>query len=193
MLIFDEVITGFARTGEAFAADTFGVVPDIMNLAKALTNGAVPMGAVLTTGEIRAAFEHNVADHAVALPHGYTYSGHPVSCAAALACLDLFTREDMPGRARALAPLLEEVLHSFREVDWVTDIRNFGLAGALQFAPRDGDGLIRPYEVGIQCWEKGLYVRWGGDTLQFAPPFISEPEHFEFMAEVLRAAIRETQ
>ena len=190
LLIFDEVITGFARTGEAFGADTFGVVPDIMNLAKALTNGAIPMGAVLTSAEIYAAFvDDDMPDHAIALPHGYTYSGHPVACAAALAALDVFVDDDMVGRSLALAPVLEEALHSLRGTPHVTDIRNIGMAGALQFEPREGDPLVRPYEIGIRCWQQGLYVRWGGDTLQFAPPFTSTALDLEQMSEILRDVI----
>lgn len=190
LLIFDEVITGFGRMGEAFGSDFFAVVPDIMNIAKTLTNGAVPMGAVMTTSEIYEAFiDESAPDHAVTLPHGYTYSGHPVACAAALAALDVFEKEDMAGRARALAPMLEDILHDLKDLPTITDIRNVGLAGALEFAPRNGDPLIRPYEIGHLCWKKGLYVRWGGNTLQFAPPFISEPKDLEFMADILRQAI----
>ncbi len=192
LLIFDEVITGFGRTGEAFAADTFGVIPDIMNLAKTLTNGAIPMGAVLTTSEIHDAFmDEQAPEHAVSLPHGYTYSGHPVCCAAALAALDVFVAEDMPGRARVLAPVLESALHVLRGEPNIIDIRNIGLAGAIQFAPRDGDPTIRPYELGVKCWQNDLYVRWGGDTLQFAPPLVATPADIEKMSETLRKVIRE--
>jgi beta-alanine--pyruvate transaminase len=186
LLIFDEVITGFARTGGRFAADTFGVVPDIMNLAKALTNGAVPMGAVLTSSEIHDAFmADDAADHQISLPHGYTYTGHPVACAAALAALDILEQDDMVERARRLAPVLEETLHSLANAPHVTDIRNVGLMGALQIAPRAGDPLVRPYEIGVRCWEAGLYVRWGGDTLQFAPPFVAEPDDIARIGDTL--------
>jgi beta-alanine--pyruvate transaminase len=192
LLIFDEVITGFARTGDAFGADTFGVVPDIMNLAKTLTNGVVPMGAVLTTDEIFAAFtDADAADHAIGFPHGYTYSGHPVACAAALAALDIFEREDLPAQARTLAPVLENVLHGLRGDHKITDIRNIGMAGALQFAPRAGDPTVRPYELGHLCWKNGLYVRWGGDTLQFAPPFVSTPEDLARMGEILARVLKQ--
>ncbi len=190
LLIFDEVITGFARTGQAFGADTFGVVPDIMNLAKALTNGAVPMGAVLTTGEIHAAFvDEQAPAHVIGLPHGYTYSGHPVASAAALAALDIFEQDGMVERALRLAPLLEEALHGLRGLPHITDIRNIGMAGALQIAPRDGDPLVRPFEIGVRCYEAGLYVRWGGDTLQFAPPFTATPDDLEQMHATLRQVI----
>jgi len=128
-------------------------------------------------------------DHAIALPHGYTYSGHPVACAAALAALDVFVDDDMVGRSKALSPVFEEALHSLRGIKHVTDIRNIGMAGALQFEPRDGDPMVRPYEIGIRCWEQGLYVRWGGDTLQFAPPFTATTQDLEQMSDILRDVI----
>lgn len=191
LLIFDEVITGFARTGDAFGADTFGVVPDIMNLAKALTNGVIPMGAVITRPDIHDAFiEAASADHMVTFPHGYTYSAHPVACAAALAALEVFEAEDMPARSRALAPLFENVLHDLRDMPHVVDIRNVGLAGAIQLAPRDSDPLVRPYEIGVAAWEDDLYVRWGGDTLQFAPPFVAHPDDIERMGATLRRVMQ---
>jgi beta-alanine--pyruvate transaminase len=191
LLIFDEVITGFGRLGDTFGSDALGVVPDIMNLAKTLTNGAVPMGAVVAKSQIYDAFVDTAApDHVIALPHGYTYSGNPVACAASLAALDVFEKEDMPARVRALAPVFSDVLHSLKGEAHISDIRNIGLAGALQIEPRDGDPLIRPYELGLGCWQDDLYVRWGGDTLQFAPPFVAEPSDLERMGETLRRVIR---
>jgi beta-alanine--pyruvate transaminase len=191
LLIFDEVITGFGRMGEAFASEAFGVIPDIMNLAKTLTNGAIPMGAVVATSKIYDAFvDEQAKDHTIALPHGYTYSGHPVACAAGLAALDVFQAEDMPSRVRALAPVFADVLHSLKGEQHITDIRNIGLAGAVQFEPRDGDPLVRPYEIGVGCWQDDLYVRWGGDTLQFAPPFVAHVDDLERMGDTLRRVIR---
>jgi beta-alanine--pyruvate transaminase len=114
-----------------------------------------------------------------------------VACAAALAALEVFEQEDMPARSRALAPKLESVLHSFKGSPCITDIRNIGLMGALEFAPRDGDPLVRPYEMGVKCWERGLYVRWGADTLQFAPPFVATSEDLERMGEILTDALVE--
>jgi beta-alanine--pyruvate transaminase len=127
----------------------------------------------------------DAADHQISLPHGYTYTGHPVACAAALAALDILEQDDMVERARRLAPVLEETLHSLANAPHVTDIRNVGLMGALQIAPRAGDPLVRPYEIGVRCWEAGLYVRWGGDTLQFAPPFVAEPDDIARMGDTL--------
>lgn len=194
LLIFDEVITGFARTGERFGADTFGVTPDIMTVAKGLTNGAIPMGAVLSSAPIYDAFMAiDLPEHMVELPHGYTYSAHPVACAAANAALDVFENDRMVSRAKSLAPLLEDTLHCLRDTKHITDIRNFGMAGAIQLAPRNGDPTIRPFEVGVRCWESGIYVRWGGDTLQFGPPFTSTANDIESIAEIVGEALEQTQ
>jgi beta-alanine--pyruvate transaminase len=190
LLIFDEVITGLGRCGTNTGADAFGVVPDIINLAKQLTNGAVPMGAVVVKDEIYDAFmSAKTPEHVIELPHGYTYSGHPVACAAAMAALDVFERDHLAERAASLSVDFERLIHSLRGASHVVDIRNYGLAGALQLAPRDGDPTIRPYEVGLAMWEAGYYVRWGGDTLQFGPPFRAPvsvlAEMFERLGDVL--------
>ena len=190
LLIFDEVITGFGRLGEVFGSTAFNVTPDIMNVAKGLTNGVIPMGAVICSSKIYDSFMMNdQPDHMIELPHGYTYSAHPVACAAALASLDVMFDEDMIGKSQKLAPILEETIHSLKGHKNVTDIRNFGMAAALQIAPRDGDPIVRPFEIGIRCWELGLYVRWGGDTLQFAPPFISEESDIRRISATLAEAI----
>jgi beta-alanine--pyruvate transaminase len=193
LLIFDEVITGFGRLGTPFAADYFGVTPDIMNLAKALTNGTVPMGAVVASGEIYRTFMDNGGpEYAVEFPHGYTYSSHPVACAAAIACIDIFENDGMAERARSLASHLENALHGLKGLPHVVDIRNIGLAGAIQLEAYPGEPARRPYEVGLKLWEKGVYIRWGGDTLQFAPPFVCEPSDIEQLCatvgEVLKAS-----
>ena len=175
LLIFDEVITGFGRAGGAFGADVFGVVPDLMCLAKGLTNGSVPMGAVVASANIYQAFmETDAPEYLVEFPHGYTYSGHPVACAAGLAALEIFEREKLADRVRDLAPHFEDALHGLRGVRHITDIRNFGLAGALQIDPAPGEPARRPFEIALACWEKGLYVRWAGDTVAMGPPFICE-------------------
>lgn len=190
LLIFDEVITGFGRVGAPFGADAFGVEPDMMNIAKGLTNGAIPMGAVLTSSQIYDCLMNvDQPEHMIELPHGYTYSAHPVACAAALAALDVFQQDHMVTKAQALIPVLEDTLHSLKGHPLIADIRNFGLAGALQIAPRDGDPVVRPFELGVKCWELGLYVRWGGDTLQFGPPFTATPEDVRSIAPVLTAAL----
>jgi beta-alanine--pyruvate transaminase len=193
LLIFDEVITGFARTGERFGADTFGVVPDIMTVAKGLTNGVIPMGAVLSSAPIYEAFMAiETPEHMVELPHGYTYSAHPVACAAANAALNVFENDNMVQRSKALAPVLEETLHSLRGTRHITDIRNFGMAGAIQLSPRENDPTIRPFEVGVRCWEMGVYVRWGGDTLQFGPAFTASKDDIKSIASVVGEALEQT-
>ena len=193
LLIFDEVITGFGRTGSMTGAEEFGVVPDILNLAKQLTNGAVPMGAVVTSETIYNAFMAAPRPlHAIELPHGYTYSAHPVACAAGLVALDILETEGLIGRVRKLAVKFERYLHELRGAPHVADIRNYGLAGAVQLQPRDGDALVRPYEAGLAMWEAGFYVRWGGDTLQFGPPFVAEALDIEAMFERLSRVLPQT-
>ena len=191
LLIFDEVITGFGRLGAATGAEALGVVPDVMTLAKQLTNGSVPMGAVVVQRHIHDAFmAAESPEHTIELPHGYTYSGHPVACAAALAALSIFEREGLAASARSLAVHLEACLHELRGIRHVMDIRNLGLAGALQIEPRNQDATVRPYEIGLRMWEAGFYVRWGGDTLQFGPPFVADPEDLSRLFETLSAVLR---
>ncbi len=192
LLIFDEVITGFGRTGKMFGADALGVTPDIMTLAKMITNGAIPLGAVLATDTIYDTFmEKGGADYAVEFPHGYTYSAHPVACAAALATLDLIKADDLVARAAAMAPYFEEAIHSLKGLPYVEDIRNFGLAGAVQLEEIPGQPAKRAFDVFQACWDKGAYVRCGGNTLQFAPAFVAEKADvdrlFGIVAEVLKA------
>ena len=190
LLIFDEVITAFGRAGARTGAEAFGVTPDIMNVAKQLTNGAVPMGAVIASGEIFDTFMAGGGPtHAIEFPHGYTYSAHPVACAAALATLDLFEREDFPAQVRAIAPTFENALHALRGRAHVVDIRNHGLAGAIQLAPRDGDPTIRPRDAHLALWEAGFYVRYGGDTLQFGPPFGSTAAELEQLFAAVATAL----
>jgi beta-alanine--pyruvate transaminase len=193
LLIFDEVITAFGRTGQAFAAQTFDTTPDIINLAKGLTNGTLPMGAVIAKGKIYAAFmEQELPEKAIEFPHGYTYSAHPVSCAAALATLDLYEKDQTYARVRELVPYFENAIHQLKGAPNITDIRNIGLAGALQFASRGEDPTIRPYEIFRKCFEAGVYLRCGGNTIQIAPPFISEKSEIDTLFSVLADAIRAT-
>jgi beta-alanine--pyruvate transaminase len=152
------------------------------------------MGAVLAQGEIYQTFMDNAGpDYAIEFPHGYTYSAHPLACAASLACLDIFEKDDMPAKVRALAPHFESALHGLKQQPFVTDIRNLGLAGAIQIEPYPGEPARRPFELSLALWEKGVYVRCGGDTLQFAPPYISSIEEidrlFAMTAEVLEEAV----
>ncbi|MGQ2993068.1 aspartate aminotransferase family protein [Variovorax sp.] len=193
LLIFDEVITGFGRCGTLTGADAFGVVPDIMNAAKQITNGAQPLGAVIASKEIYDTFmAAGGPDYMLEFPHGYTYSAHPVACAAGIAALDVLQKEDMPARVKALAPHFENAVHSLKGSKHVTDIRNFGLAAGLTIAALPGEPARRPYEIAMNCWKKGFYVRYGGDTIQLAPPFISEKAEIDRMINALGDALAET-
>lgn len=192
LLIFDEVITGLGRCGGMTAAQVFGVTPDIMALAKQLTNGVVPMGAVMTSDEIYQTFmEQGGPDYALEFPHGYTYSGHPLACAAGIAALDILEQEELPQRVAQLAPHFEQSLHQLKGSPHVLDIRNFGFAGALQLAPYSGEPMRRPYEVAMRLWEKGFYVRYGGDTIQIGPPFVIEKDQIDSLATALEETLLE--
>lgn len=190
LLIFDEVITGFGRTGQCFGAETFGVIPDLLNLAKGLTNGTVPMGAVIASSEIYNTFmENGGPDYAIELPHGYTYSAHPVACAAGLATLDIYEKEDTFAKVRELSPYFEEQLHLLKGQPHIEDIRNIGLAGALQIASLPGEPAKRPFDIFRHCWDAGVYVRCGGNTIQLAPPFASEKAEVDHMLNVVSDAL----
>lgn len=174
LLIFDEVITGFGRLGTWTGAEYFGVTPDILNFAKQVTNGAIPLGGVVASHEIYSAFmQQELPEHAIEFTHGYTYSAHPVACAAALAALEALENKNLLAQSAALAPTFEKMLHGLKGAPHILDIRNCGLIGALQLAPRDGDATIRGFELGMKLWKEGFYVRFGGDTLQFGPMFNS--------------------
>jgi beta-alanine--pyruvate transaminase len=194
LLIFDEVISGFGRSGALTGADAFGVTPDIMNCAKQITNGAQPLGAVIASKDIYDTFmAAGGPDYMLEFPHGYTYSAHPVACAAGIAALDVLTKDDMIGRVQALAPHFENAVHSLKGSKHVTDIRNFGLAAGISIAALPGEPARRPYEIAMNCWKKGFYVRYGGDTIQLAPPFISEKAEIERLIDALGDALAETQ
>ena len=189
LLIFDEVITGFGRVGEAFAAQRWGVTPDILTCAKGLTNGAVPMGAVFVAEPLFEAFMRG-PESAIEFFHGYTYSGHPVACAAALATQEIYQRENLFQKAIDLEPLWQDALFSLRELPNVIDIRTVGLVAGVQFAAHaDGVGK-RGYEVFRECFENGLLVRASGDTIALSPALIVENAHIERMVELLADGIR---
>lgn len=192
LLIFDEVITGLGRMGAPTGAEEFGVSPDIMGLAKQITNGAIPMGAVVVGAEIYQSFMDNGGpDYLVEFPHGYTYSGHPVACAAALAALDVLLEDDLIASVRRLAPVLEEAVHGLKGHPMVTDIRNYGLAAGLSIAHAPGEPMKRPFEIGLRCLEKGFYVRWGADTIQLAPPFVATEEQIRTLVNALGESLDE--
>lgn len=192
LLIFDEVITGFGRCGSYFGAQAFGVNPDIMATAKQLTNGTVPMGAVIATSEIYNTFmDSGGPEYMIEFPHGYTYSAHPVACAAALASLDILENEQLVARVAEIAPILEEAVHGLKGSQYVTDIRNFGLAAGITLQAFSDEPARRPYEVAMKCWEKGFYVRYGGDCLAIAPPFIISRAEIDSLVNAIGEAIGE--
>jgi beta-alanine--pyruvate transaminase len=192
LLIFDEVITGLGRCGGLTGADVFGVVPDIMNLAKQLTNGAVPMGAVVASSDIYQTFmAQGGPEYMLEFPHGYTYSAHPVACAAGLAALDILEREELPQRVATLAPYFEEGLHALAGSPYVSDIRNYGFAGALQLEAYPGEPARRPFEIALRMWEKGFYVRYGGNTIQLGLPFVIEKAQIDSLLQALGETLRE--
>ena len=193
LLIFDEVITGFGRSGAFTGAEAFGVTPDIMNLAKQITNGAQPMGAVLAKKEIYDTFMATGGpEYMLEFAHGYTYSAHPVPCAAALAALDILVKENMPERVKTLAPHFENAVHSLKGTKHITDIRNYGLAAGLTIDSFPGEPARRPFEIAMALLDKGFYVRYGADTIQLAPPFISTPAQIDSLVNALGEAIKHT-
>ena len=193
LLIFDEVISGFGRSGAFTGAEAFGVTPDILNFAKQVTNGAQPLGGVIASKEIYDTFmAAGGPEYMLEFPHGYTYSAHPVACAAGIAALDILQKEDMIGRVKALAPYFENAVHSLKGAKHVADIRNFGLAAGFTIAAVPGEPAKRPYEIAMKCWEKGFYVRYGGDTIQLAPPFISTSAEIDRLVSALGDALQET-
>ncbi len=188
LLIFDEVITGFGRLGEAFAAQRFGVTPDLMTTAKGITNGVVPMGAVFVQRAIHDAFMQGPPD-AIDFFHGYTYSGHPVACAAALAALDLYRREGLLTRVQGLEATWAEAIHGLRDVKNVIDIRNIGLMGAIELAPRDGAPGARGYGALTGAFERGLLVRATGDIIALSPPLIVTEDQIAALFAILRGVL----
>ena len=191
LLIFDEVITGFGRVGEAFAAQRWGVTPDIITAAKGLTNGAIPMGAVLVDERLQEALMQGPVEQ-IEFFHGYTYSGHPVAAAAALATLDIYHDEGLLTRASELEAYWQDALHGLADLPHVIDIRNTGLVGAVQLASRDGAPGARGYEVFEGCFWEGLMVRCTGDTLALSPPLTIDHAHIDRIMDTLGRVIRRT-
>ncbi|TVP89877.1 MAG: aspartate aminotransferase family protein [Pseudomonadaceae bacterium] len=192
LLIFDEVITGYGRVGEAFAAQRWGVTPDIITTAKGLTNGAIPMGAVFVSDAVQDAFMHG-PENVIEFFHGYTYSGHPVAAAAALATLDIYQRDGLLTRAQDLEQYWEYALHSLRDHPNVIDIRNTGLVGAVHLASRDGAPGTRGYDVFEECFWQGAMVRCTGDIIAMSPPLIAEKEHIDQLIETLGKVLQSTK
>ena len=189
LLIFDEVITAFGRLGTSFAAERFGVTPDIITTAKGLTNGVIPMGAVLVRDHVYDAFMQG-PEHMIELFHGYTYSGHPVAAAAGLATLDTYIEEGTFEQAAALEQPFEDLLHSFADHDKVIDVRNCGLMGAIELAPREGSPGARGLEIHKHCfWNENLVLRNGMDTLQISPFLNSKLEDWNQAFDTIRRVI----
>jgi beta-alanine--pyruvate transaminase len=184
LLIFDEVITGFGRLGASFATEYFGVVPDMMVVAKGITNGTVPMGAVLVRPGLYDAFMSG-AENAIELFHGYTYSGHPVACAAALATLDIYEQEGLFDRAHGMADYWENAVHSLKGLPHVIDVRNLGLVAGIELAGIEGKPGARAFDCFLQCYEKGLLIRTTGDIIALSPPLIIEKEQVDRLVEML--------
>jgi beta-alanine--pyruvate transaminase len=188
LLIFDEVITAFGRLGGNFGADVYGVEPDIITFAKGVTSGTVPMGGVIVSSAIYQAFMSGPPG-AIELFHGYTYSGHPLACAAGVATLKLYKDEDLFGRAARMAPAFENALHSLKGARHVIDIRNQGLVGAVELEPRAGAAGARAFEAYLKTYEKGVLLRQTGDIIAFAPALIVEEAQIAQMVSTLREVL----
>jgi beta-alanine--pyruvate transaminase len=189
VLIFDEVITGFGRTGKQFGADSFGVTPDLMTIAKALTNGVVPMGAVACSEKIYETITGAAPDMAVELFHGYTYSGCPVASAAGLATRDIFEEEGLVERAAAMSPRFLEGLFALKDLAVVTDIRGYGLLGTLDIAPKDRPG-VRGNQLIQELFDAGLIIKMTGDSLLVSPPLICEDAHLDELFTKIRDVLK---
>ncbi|MGG5820678.1 aspartate aminotransferase family protein [Falsiroseomonas sp. HW251] len=189
LLIFDEVITGFGRLGTNFGAERLGVTPDIMTMAKGITNAAVPMGAVATSNAIYDAIVNGVPA-GIELFHGYTYSGHPLASAAAIATLELHRAEDLPGRAKAIEPYWQKTAHEMRSEPGVIDVRDIGLIAGIELAPRAGKPGARATEIFRRCFDEGVLVRVTGDIVALSPPLIIENGHVDRIFGTLSEAIR---
>jgi beta-alanine--pyruvate transaminase len=188
LLIFDEVITGFGRLGTPFAAEYFGVTPDIMTTAKGVTNGAFPMGAVFASRSVHDALMTG-PDNAIELFHGYTYSGHPAACAAGFATLEIYQREGLLTRAADLAPVWEEAVHDLRDCPHVIDIRNIGLMAAIELSPRPGAPGARGYEALVRALQAGGLIRTTGDTVALSPPLIISQDEIHALTSTVRRVL----
>jgi beta-alanine--pyruvate transaminase len=190
LLIFDEVITGFGRLGSSFAAEHFGVTPDLMTVAKGISNGTVPMGAVFSRKGIYDTFM-NAPENTIELFHGYTYSAHPLACAAALATLDVYQEEGLFKRAAEMAPYFADAVHSLKGTKNVIDLRNIGLVAGIELEPIAGKPGKRAFDAFLKCYEKGVLIRTTADIVALSPPLIAEKKHIDQLFEVLGEVLRE--
>ncbi len=191
LLIFDEVISGFGRLGTGFAADYFGVIPDMIAVAKGITNGTLPMGAVFVRQGIYDAFMEGSSENAIELFHGYTYSGHPVACAASMATLDIYEKEGLFQRAQSLSGYWEESVHGLRGLPHVIDIRNIGLVAGIELESIPGKPGARAFECFLRCYERGLLIRTTGDIIALSPPLIIEKSHIDELFALLTEVLKE--
>ena len=191
LLIFDEVITAFGRLGAPFGTDFFDVSPDIITTAKGITNGVIPMGAVFVKSKIHDAFM-NVPEHVIDFFHGYTYSGHPMACAASLGTLDTYQEEGLLTRAAELAPYWEEQVHALKGLPHIIDIRNIGLVGAIEFEPLPGEPGKRAYDRFVKAFENNLLVRQTGDIIAISPPLIISKSEIDQLFETLTMVLKTT-
>ena len=188
MLVFDEVITGLGRTGQNFAAQSFGVTPDMITMAKGITNGAQPMGAVAISERIHDTVMAAAPEGAIEFFHGYTYSGHPAACAAGLATLDIYRDEKLFERARELAPYFEQAMFSLRGTPHITDIRSYGMFAAFD-VESDGMPGRRGHLLQKKLFDNGLNLKTTGDSAIIAPPLIAEKAHVDMIADILRRTL----
>jgi beta-alanine--pyruvate transaminase len=191
LLIFDEVITGFGRLGAPFATSLLGVVPDMVCLAKGLTNGTVPMGAVVVRKAIYEGMMAAAPENTIELFHGYTYSGHPLASAAALASLDVFEQEGLYDRARELAPYFENAVHSLRELPHVIDVRNLGMVAGIELEPIAGKPTARAFEAFLRCFDDDVLIRTTGDTIALSPPLIISKQQIDELVGKLGDVLRQ--
>ncbi len=192
LLIFDEVICAFGRMGAKTGAEAFGVTPDMINIAKQMTNGTIPMGAVIAKQEIYDTFmEQGGPEYMVEFPHGYTYSAHPVACAAGLAALEVLQTDKLIERVKDHSPYFEESVHNLKGCKHVTDIRSYGFAAGFTIDPVPGEPALRPYQIAMKMWQKGFYVRYGGATIQLGLPFTSERAEIDALLSALGETFNE--
>jgi beta-alanine--pyruvate transaminase len=191
LLVFDEVITGFGRLGAPFAADAFGVTPDVITLAKALTNGAIPMGAVAVTDRVHATITEAAPESAIEFFHGYTYSGHPAACAAGLATLQIYEDEGLFKRAAGLADYFLDAVWSLRDLPLVRDIRGMGLFACVEVDPEPGKPGLRGTELQKRLFWNGCHVKWTGDAALLAPSLVAERAHVDEIVDALRRTLSE--
>jgi len=190
LLIFDEVITGFGRLGASFAAEHFGIQPDIITTAKGITSGTVPMGAVFVRKGIYDAFMESASENAIELFHGYTYSAHPVACAAALATLDIYRDEGLFEHAAELAPYWQDAVHSLRGTKNVIDLRNLGLIAGIELEPIPGKPTARAFDAFLKSYDKNLLIRTTGDIIAMSPPLIAQKNHIDQMFDILSGVLK---